>query len=174
MANDGTAGGIGPRSIAALAAAPLDEVDLALLDRLAAEYAQTDPVPDGLVERVQFAMTLDALHAEIAQLTRMDDLVGARAEAASEAQTVTFTSSSTSTMITVTPTGADRARIDGWATDAAGIAVELRTVDGSLHTQADEDGRFVFEDVPRGMVQFVLRHPEDTALPPVVTPALEI
>src|SRR5579875_3433113 len=174
MANDPTAGSTGPRSIAALAAEPIDDVDLALLDLLAAEYDSADPVPDGLIERVQFAMTLDALNAEIAQLTRMDDLVGARAEAASGTQTVTFTSESTSTMITVTPTGADRARIDGWATDGAGVAVELRTVAGSLHTEADDDGRFVFDDVPRGMVQFVVRHPENAGLPPVVTPALEI
>jgi hypothetical protein len=157
-----------------LAAQPLDEHDLAVLDQIAASYTAADPVPDGLIDRLQFAITLDALHAEIAQLTRMDQLVGARAEAASEAQTVTFTSQSMTTMITITPIDGDRVRIDGWAADGGGTAVELRTVGSRLQTDADEDGRFVFEDVPRGMAQFVLRPPAESGLPPVVTPAIEI
>jgi hypothetical protein len=164
----------GRPSIAELAAQPLDEHDLAVLDQLAAAFSAADPVPAGLVDRLQFAITLDALHAEIAQLTRMDELVGARTEAASEAQTVTFTSQSMTTMITITPAGADRVRIDGWAADGGGIVIELRTVESRLQTQADEDGRFVFEEVPRGMAQFVLRPPADSGLPPVVTPAIEI
>lgn len=167
----------GRPSVAELAAQPLDEHDDAVLDQLAAAFTAADPVPAGLVDRLQFAITLDALHAEIAQLTRMDDLVGARTEAASEAQTVTFTSQSMTTMITISPAGADRVRIDGWVADAAdggGIVVELRTVQSRLQTQADEDGRFVFEDVPRGMAQFVLRPPAESGLPPVVTPAIEI
>ena len=170
MANDRS----GRPSVAELAAQPLDEHDDAVLDQLAAAFTAADPVPAGLVDRLQFAITLDALHAEIAQLTRMDDLVGARTEAASEAQTVTFTSQSMTTMITISPAGADRVRIDGWAADAGGIGVELRTVQSRLQTQADEDGRFVFEDVPRGMAQFVLRPPAESGLPPVVTPAIEI
>jgi hypothetical protein len=173
MANERPGGAGGRPSLAELAAEPLDERDSAILDQIAAAYSAADPVPDGLVERLQFAITLDALHAEIAQLTRMDDLVGARADAA-EVQTVTFTSQSTTTMITVTPTGADRVRIDGWVTDGAGIAIELRIVGDRLQAQADEDGRFVFEDVPRGMAQFVLRRPAESGLPPVITPALEI
>lgn len=161
-------------SVAELAVEPLDERDLAVLDQLAAAYSAADPVPDGLVDRLQFAITLDALHAEIAQLTRTGGLVGARTEAASEAQTVTFTSQSMTTMITVTPAGADRVRIDGWAAEGGGIAIELRTVSSRLHTRADDDGRFVFEDVPRGMAQFILRPPAESGLPPVVTPAMEI
>lgn len=174
MATDRSGSGSGRPSLAALAAAPLDDVDLAVLDELAAAYTAADPVPDGLVERLQFAITLDALHAEIAQLTRLDDLVGARAEASAEVRTVTFTSQSTSTMVTITPMSGDRVRIDGWVTDGAGIEVELRTVTARLRTTADDDGRFVFDDVARGMAQFVLRHPDESSRPPVVTPALEI
>jgi hypothetical protein len=174
MANDRSNSGSGRQSVAELAAQPLDDADLALLEEIAAAYTAADPVPAGLVDRVQFAMTLDALEAEIAQLTRMDELVGARAEAASEVQTITFSSQSLTTMITVTPTGADRVRIDGWVADGAGVSIELRTRAAHLQASADEDGRFVFDDVPRGMAQFVLRHPESSALPPVVTPALEL
>lgn len=174
MATDRSGTGSGRPSVATLAAAPIDDVDLAVLDELAAAYADVDPVPDGLIERLQFAITLDALHAEIAQLTRLDDLVGARAEAAAEVRTVTFTSQSTSTMVTITPMSGDHVRIDGWVTDGAGMEVELRTVTTRLRTTADDDGRFVFDDVPRGMAQFVLRHADDPSRPPVVTPALEI
>jgi len=174
MANHDQPGGGGRRSLTALAAEPIDDVDLAILDELASAYTALDPVPDGLVERLQFAITLDALNAEIAQLTRMDGLVGARTDAAAEVQTVTFTSQTTSTMITVTPDGADHVRIDGWVTDGAGMAIELRTVAARLQTAADDDGRFVFERVRHGMAQFVLRHPDDPSRPPVVTPALEI
>lgn len=173
MANDRPSSGSGRPSVAELAAQPLDERDVAILDQVAAAYSAADPVPDGLVDRLQFAMTLDALDAEIAQLTRMTDLVGARAEAASEMQTVTFASQSMTTMITITPSGADRVRIDGWVAEGAGVQIELRTESSRLHARADDDGRFVFDDVPRGMAQFVLR-PADTELAPVITPAIEI
>jgi hypothetical protein len=174
MANDRPGSGSGRPSLSALAAAPIDDVDLDVLEQVAAAFAEADPVPDGLIERLQFAITLDALHAEIAQLTRLDDLVGARADAAAEIRTVTFTSQSTSTMITITPLPGDRVRVDGWVTDGAGVEIELRTVETRLQTSADDDGRFVFEDVPRGIAQFVLRHPDEPSRPPVVTPALEI
>ena len=60
-------------------AAEIDAEDLALLGRVARLYDTLDPVPAGLVERIQFGITLDALHAEIAELQRSGDLVGVRA-----------------------------------------------------------------------------------------------
>ena len=48
---------------AELAGQPLDPSDFALLNFLRAYYDEHDPVPDGLVERIQFELTLDALHA---------------------------------------------------------------------------------------------------------------
>ena len=39
-------------------------------------------------------------------------------------------------------------------------------------TMTDSDGRFVFDDVPRGFAQFVLRSPGER--PPVVTPSIEL
>jgi hypothetical protein len=162
-------------SIDELAALPLDDTDELLMRQLAAMYDFTDPVPPGLVERLQFGITLDALEAEIAKLQRMDaQLAGARSDGATEVQTVTFTSASLTTMITVTPAGADRVRIEGWAAPGGGLQVELRIIGSKLQTTADDDGRFVFDDVPRGMAQFLLRTPGDTAHPPVITPSMEI
>jgi hypothetical protein len=157
-----------------LASQPIDERDEAALRQIAETFAAADPVPAGLVDRLKFAITLDALHAEISELQRTGHLVGARGETRSDVQTVTFTSQSLTMMITATPTGPDVVRIDGWAADAPGISVELKTSADSRDVVADDDGRFVFEDVPRGMAQFVVRHPEGSTLPRVVTPSLEL
>jgi hypothetical protein len=158
-----------------LAVGHLDALDEQLLRRIATTFEAADPVPPGLVSRIQFGITMDALHAEIAQLQRVGaEAVGARADGAAEAQTVTFTSASVTTMVTIRPIGAQRVRIDGWAAPGAGLGVELRIVGGLLRTEADSDGRFVFEDVPRGLAQFVLRAPQEALRPPVITPSIEL
>ena len=163
-----------PPGLAELAAGQIDAEDVRNLDRILALYGAVDPVPAGLVDRIQFGITLDGLHAEIAELQRFDDLVGVRSGEATEAQTVTFTSASLTTMVTITAQSADRVRIDGWVAPGAGVSVELHIIDHSLRTVADADGRFVFEDVPRGLAQFVLRAPSVTPQKPVVTPSIEI
>jgi hypothetical protein len=157
-----------------MAAGVLDDVDARILGEIAELYATLDPVPTGLVDRIQFGVTLDALHAEIAELQRMGDLAGVRGGEAAEAQTVTFTSARLTTMVTITPSTADRVRIDGWVAPGGGVSVELRLVDDRLATTADADGRFVFEDVPRGLAQFVLRMPGTSPHPPVVTPSITL
>jgi hypothetical protein len=157
-----------------LAAGEPDATDERALHRLAGIYDTLDPVPDGLVERIQFGITLDALHAEIAELQRSGDLVGVRAEEMTEARTVTFTSTTLTTMVTITPLSAERARIDGWVAPGGGVTVEARTGEGIATAVADADGRFVFEDLARGMVQFTVRPPEGITNPPVLTPTIEI
>lgn len=156
-----------------LAAGPLDGTDAEILAATAQLFDALDPMPAGLIERITFGITLDALEAEVAELQRIGDPVGVRSAAEGEIQTVTFTSSTLSTMVTITPTSPDRARIDGWVAPGGGVRVELRVIDRSLDAIADGDGRFVFDDVPRGLVQFVLRAPTGDAKP-VVTPSIEI
>jgi hypothetical protein len=155
-----------------LAAESIDELDVRTLQGIAAMYAELDPVPPGLIERLQFGITLEALDAEIASLQRMDVLAGARGSS-DEVQTVTFTSTNLTTMVTISPSGLERVRIDGWAAPGGGVSVELMVAGQQLKVVADADGRFVFEDVPRGLAQFVLRNPTGVSAP-VVTPALEI
>lgn len=158
----------------ALAAEPLDSTDLALLASLRTLYDEHDPVPPGLVERIEFRLTLDALEAEVATLTQLD-LAGAGARATPEAvQAVTFTSDSLTTMVTITPLEPGSVRVDGWATPGAGVRVELRRDDGRTETVADEDGRFVFERVPAGMARFALHLPAASGGATVLTPALEL
>ena len=161
-------------SLDELAAGEIDDIDAETLNRLRAMYTTLDPVPDRLVERVQFGITLDALHAEIAELQRSADLVGVRADEAVATQTITFTSASVTIMVTVSMVSAERVRLDGWVAPGAGATVQLRTVDGTQEETADEDGRFVFAEVSRGMAQFVVRQPRGIAAPAVVTPSIEL
>ena len=160
-----------PQGVEALAAAPLDDGDVRALDAVADLYSTLDPVPAGLVERIRFGITLDALHAEIAELQRDSDLAGVRTDDATTVQTVTFTTARLSVVVTVTPLSAERARVDGWIAGEPGAGVELRSVAGVLTELSDEDGRFVFEDAPRGLAQFTVR---PASAPPVVTPSIEI
>jgi len=144
---------------AQLAGQPLDVSDFALLENVQAAYERIDPVPSGLVDRIQFELTLDALHAEIATLTQLD-LTGAGARGVTEeVRTITFTSDSLTTMVTLTPQEHDTVRIDGWATPGAGLKIEVLLIDGPRETYADEDGRFVFESVPKGLAKFALYIP---------------
>lgn len=164
-----------PRDLDQVAGGEIDAADLRALDQLAAMYSRLDPVPPGLADRITFGITLDALHAEIAELQRSGELVGVRAEEApAGAQTVTFTSSDLTTMVTITSAGVDRVRIDGWVDPGAGIDIELRLPSESVHTVADADGRFVFDDVPRGLAQFVLRRDGSAGRRAVFTPSIEL
>jgi hypothetical protein len=163
------------RALFELAAAPLDQDDLALLNSLRAFYDEHDPVPDGLVERIQFELTLDALHTEVATLTQLDlSDAGARGSATESVRTITFTSESATTMVTISPLGEDFVRVDGWAAPGAGIRVELLLAEGTRETTADEDGRFVFDEVPSGLAKFALHLPADTGSATVVSPTIEL
>lgn len=174
----------------ALAAGAVDTVDTAALALLRAEHERHDPVPHGLVDRVTFAISLDHLEAEVAQLHRLtgSELVARsagdrvdegdvtdRAGRAQRVHSVTFTSDTVTTMVTLTPLDGDGVRVDGWAAPGAGLQVELRLDEQRHDTVADEDGRFVFERVAHGLAQLLLR-PADgqTGGRPVITPALEI
>jgi hypothetical protein len=156
-----------------LAAGDIDEQDARALQQMAALYDRLDPVPPALIDRIQFGITLDALHAEIAEVQRSGDLAGVRSGEATEAQTVTFTSANLTTMVTITPTGTDAVRVDGWIAPGAVVTVELRLVGSVMTTDSDDDGRFVFEDVPRGLAQFVIRA-SDPSVRPVVTPSIDL
>jgi hypothetical protein len=150
-----------------LATEPLDGVDERILNRIGRLYDALDPVPEDLVDRLQFAITLDALHVEIAklQLASSGELAMRGAEQVNAVKTLTFSSESVTTMVTISSDGPDRVRIDGWAAPGGNASVEVT---------ADSDGRFVFDDVAHGLTRFVIRAAEVAAHPPVATPAVEI
>jgi hypothetical protein len=160
---------------ASLAAEDLNPSDFALLNSIRSYYDKHDPVPEGLVERIQFDITLDALHTEVATLTLLDMATAGTRGAATEAvRTITFSSESLTTMVTLTPLDDSTVRVDGWAAPGAGVRVDVLLPDGRRSTYADEDGRFVFEGVPSGLAKFALYLPHGAEFFTVLSPAIEL
>lgn len=166
----------------AFAAHELDEADEALLAAIAAIYAEADPVPDGLVERIQFELTLDALHAEVATLTQLDlassgarSAAGASDGSTEAVRTITFTAEAVTTMVTITHQTDSSVRVDGWAVPGSGLTVEVLLAGETRRTVTDEDGRFVVEGLPAGLAKFALHTTNDDGSPAtVVSPTIEL
>lgn len=158
-----------------LAAEQLDGWDATVLDAMAAMYDEADPVPDGLTDRLEFALALDEVYAEVAQITRMSlDAALVRSDSTqTRADTLTFSAESLTAMVTLTRADDGRVRIDGWLTPADSLEVRLRTTEGTLVVQAESTGRFVFDGVPSGMAQLSF-HPAGPDAASVVTPAFEV
>jgi hypothetical protein len=150
--------------------------DAELLDRLQAMWETNDPMPAGLIERVTFAIGLDDLDVEMMRLTE-EILVPAGARGAEHVRTITFGGDSITVMVTVSQERPDSFRLDGWLAPAAALSIELRRTEASVSASSDEDGRFVFENVPPGLAQLVL-HPTPNAAvelrQDVVAPAVQL
>jgi hypothetical protein len=162
------------RTVARVATEQMDDGDLQVLRRLAAIVERVDPVPAGLVDRIGLALTIDALHTEMAELRMIGSPeVALRSDEASiEAVTITFTTDVLTVMITV-HAEADRVRVDGWAAPASELGVELHQGGRVVRVTSDPDGRFSFSDLGRGPARLVLRRPEEPGVP-VVTPLIEL
>jgi hypothetical protein len=114
--------------------------DAELVGRLGVLLDELDPPPDGLMERVQFAIALEDLDVEVARWERPGTLAGVRG---TDQGTITFTVSDLTVMINLTRLGRHH-RIDGWLVPAGEYGVEVRVAEhGSSSTMADEGGRIV-------------------------------
>lgn len=157
----------------------IDARDLTNLAAVRDLFAHVDPMPAGLTDRVKFALTVQALQAEVAELTDSALLVTRAPEAGTTAPTptesVTFTAPSVSLMVLVSPArDAEGVRIDGWVT-RGGAEVDVVHATGTTTATANEHGRFVIDVVNHGRVHFVIRtDPQDPATRPVITPTIEL
>lgn len=158
----------------------IDPTDLGHLAAIRGLFSRADPMPADLTERLKFAITVQALHAEIAELTDNALLAirgGARPSEEVEptpTESVTFTAASVSLMVSATPGDEDRVRIDGWVT-SPGAHVDVVTSGGTSSVVSDENGRFVLDDLPHGPVHFVIRiDANDEESRPVITPTIQI
>jgi hypothetical protein len=161
----------------------VDADDLANLAQVRDLFAHADPVPGDLAERIKFAITVHALHAEVAELMDSALLTTRGAEQKvepAETDSVTFTAASVSLMVTTGPTDSgesddsdERVRVDGWVT-RPGAQVEAVTGRGSRSVVSDANGRFVLDDLPHGPVHFVVTDPDDEGMRPVITPTIQI
>ena len=153
---------------------PIDAGDLRALAAIRAIYKASDPVPSDLADRAKFAMTVAALEAEIAEITSSElDPAGVRSTVYERAATITFSSDHLSAMIAIEVMDGGVARLSGWVTSPA-VGVELRERSRTQTTTADEEGRFGFASVERGLVHLVFRRADAQEERPVITPAIEI
>ena len=158
----------------------IDARDLANLGQLRDLFAHADPVPSDLAERMKFAITVHALHAEVAELMDSALLTTRGADAKVEptpTDSVTFTAASVSLMVSASPSDRDdtddRVRVDGWVT-SPGAQVEAVTAESSVSAISDANGRFVLDDLPHGPVHFVITDPDNEDVRPVITPTIQI
>lgn len=156
---------------------PLDHEDVDLLGRLAQIFREADPVPEGLVDRSLFALTLEGLHTEVMRLHRVEAAAFAvRGDGhgrSGEARTITFLAESVTVMISLTPSPFGGVRIDGWSAPATRFVIELYRPDDAVATESDEDGSFVIADVPPGPASLVLRRADGEGRA-VSTPVIDL
>jgi hypothetical protein len=148
---------------------PFDSTDETILRELRETAARLDPCPADLVERITFALTVQALQAEVAQLTSQAELVSRSfaTQEPAEATTVTYSTESVSIMVSLSRDAVGRARLDGWLTcGPAQVELDLGA-HGTRTADADADGRFVLPDLPPGPAHLLVRPPQGR---PVVTP----
>lgn len=139
--------------------AAFDENDAATLRELRATVDRLDPCPEGLAERVKFALTVQALHAEVAELTRdRGALTRGPDEDPDQVRTMTFSTDSVSIMITVTEEGPELVRMDGWLS-CERADVDLVGGEGPDQRVSVTDGRFVLTGIPTGSARLVV-HPD--------------
>jgi hypothetical protein len=136
---------------------PLDEVNLAILDRIRAAFDETDPMPASLTERIRFSLALRDLEVEVARLTAEEDQRVLTARGQEQSRTITFDSDHLTIMIRIDSNRDGTVRVDGWLAPPGSRTVEMRTPTGSLTAVADEQGRFAFSHVPRGTAQLAVQ-----------------
>src|SRR5262245_17378816 len=134
----------------------MDDLDTEVLHQLRQVATAADPVPSGLVDRIQFALSMYDIDAELMRLQEEPLPAGVRGEQAT--RTVTFDSESLTIMISILTSGGDEVRLDGWIAPAGTHRVELRLVGDRRVLLADDQGRFVFDRVPRGLLQMAVHH----------------
>ncbi len=151
----------------------IDATDVAVLDEIRSVWSRLDPVPAGMAERTKFALTMRALEAEVAELIKPELAVTRLGDEVARAESVTFKSPRSTVMVTVDVLSDTTVRIDGWVT-TPGALVQVHGPDNDQSTTADETGRFAFESVRRGSVQFVVWPEGSRDGRPVVTPSMDV
>jgi len=176
MTDDDFPEGLEP-AVAAAAEEPLDAVDEAVLREVAQVLARVDPVPEDLVQRVQFSLALDEVYAEVARITRLSgDALAVRTEpdTTTRTETLTFSAERFTAMVTVSRAAPEQVRLDGWLAPAAVLRVRVRMQEGSDETVSDASGRFVLEGLPEGFAQLTFEPADGGAGERVVTPLFQL
>ncbi|MFT3943037.1 MAG: hypothetical protein QM705_04335 [Ancrocorticia sp.] len=155
-----------------LAQGPMDEEDLEILEALREMWDAVDPVPEGLTDRIQFAMSVASLQAEVARIVEEAEALAVVRSTYERAMSVTFETSSVTAMLDIDEVDTDTVDITGWVS-VKRVEVELRERHRSRFTHTDSNGRFEFPGISRGLIHLVLR-PSDPGSRPIITPAIEL
>jgi hypothetical protein len=152
----------------------------ALLGVVRAAWEEHDPVPDGLVARMQqLARAESNLRAtdwdyELLQLLdRSEELAGARG--GSGAFTLRFGHDDVDLLLRVVAEGG-ASRIDGWVVPALPMTVQVTEPDGTARgasVEVSDAGRFELTDLRSGLTRLRLE-PHDADRTTIVTPTFEI
>ncbi len=151
--------------------------DLRLTVALAQMWDELDPVPDGLTERVICTVAMRELDAEVELLSLVNDddqWAGARGASLGygDSQTLTFSNGRVSVMVAITAQPRQRVRVDGWVEPHGGGTVSVRFPDQRLISAVvDEDGRFEFDGLPRGLIRMEYIDPQGRV---VAAPTFEL
>lgn len=128
-------------------------------------WTERDPVPDGLVERMQSLAAAEDLLAgadldyELLLLVeRSDELAGARG---TSAYTLRFAVGETELLLRAVGNEDGGARLDGWLASATPMRIRaVEVVDGhegrSFEVDSDSRGRFEFGELPTGLFRLWL------------------
>ncbi|MDQ7878188.1 hypothetical protein Q9R08_09420 [Microbacterium sp. QXD-8] len=147
--------------------------DAALFARMRRMWAEVDPVPADLVDRMVAAVAVEDLSREYALLTLVEGTLAAvRGE--TDTATLQFSDGTTSVLLHVTATESGDRRVDGWV-DAAALAIRLVQGDREWSAEPGEHGRFAFDEVTPGVarLRLVVRD-ADGALRDFQTPQFEV
>lgn len=151
-----------------------------ILDDLARMWGERDPVPGGLVARMQAAAASEAALAEaeldyelMLLIERSGELAGVRG-ASTTSYTLRFAGEGLDLLLRVAQGGSE-ARLDGWVVPPGPLAVRAARVDDDATWLAEVDahGRFEFGHLPAGLYRIWLT-PESDEARPFGTPAFEI
>jgi hypothetical protein len=154
---------------------PLDERDHTILAGVHDMWRRVDPLPADLLDRVKFAIELQTIELrtadlDVMRLSEVHEPAAARGD--EQSRLITFDSETVTIMVSIKPNPDRTIRVDGWLTPPGSHPIELRTTDGPLTTVSDEDGRFVLDAVPSGLVQLIVRPTGTTRT--VTTPSISL
>lgn len=160
-----------------------------IFDDLETMWADRDPVPDGMVARMQalvaaeVTLSLTDLDYELMMLIeRTAELAGTRSTGTGTAYTLRFGTGDLDLLVRAGGRdGGTSSRLDGWVVPPTELTVRATKLAGPQAAEAeqswevavDAQGRFEFSDLPPGLYRLWLTsHDEDAK--PFGTPAFEI